>query len=598
MSSRVLGVVAVLCLTGGMSLCASAELDLYREIRVEQDIGYLGPDREEKADLYAPVPKHPYERFPGVVIIHGGGWVGGDKGRDREINIGTNLAKAGYVCLSINYQLGDGAWPGNLHDCKKAVQYLRQQADALQVDAGFIGAIGGSAGGHLASMLGVTGPDAGLEPEGPLSGFSSRVQAVVDMYGVANIGARREMDDLGNPTGPAKGGNAAKVIGEDPQLWDFASPVHHLGKDDPPFLVLHGTADTTVDRDQSIEFAAKLKAAGVPCELRLIEGIGHTFDLQSWRKKPLPDDLRPVVIGFFDRHLKHSASVVPLWPEGVPGGEGAPDNETWVNRSKINLNRNVKNVHVPAMTVYLPQEETATGAAVVICPGGGYGGLAIDKEGHDIARWLNGFGVAGFVLKYRLPRPEGIVYGHTGPLSDAQRAIRIVRSRAEEWNVDPGRVGIMGFSAGGHLASTAGTHFDPGIADSADSLRGITCRPDFQILIYPVISMNPKRYHSGSSRNLIGENPSEELVRLFSNELQVAEDTPPAFLITTGDDRVKAENSIHHYLALHEAGVPAEMHVYPTGGHGYGLLDIEDRVSTWPERCRDWMADLGVLERP
>jgi len=287
--------------------------------------------------------------------------------------------------------------------------------------------------------------------------------------------------------------------------------------------------------------------------------------------------------------------VVPLWPDGAPGSEGAPDNEKWVNRSETMLDRSVANVHNPTLTVYLPTEDKATGTAVVICPGGGYGRLAIDKEGHEIARWLNSIGVAGFVLKYRLPRPEGHVYGYTAPLTDAQRAIRLVRSRSAEWKIDPARIGIMGFSAGGHLASSAGTHFYPGINDAADTLRTITCRPDFMILVYPVISMREGICHGGSRRNLLGDQPDQSLIDLFSNELQVTARTPPTFLVQTTDDGVKVENSVLFYLALREAEVPAEMHIFEKGGHGYGLRESDNPVSTWPMRCRDWMHARGLL---
>jgi acetyl esterase/lipase len=592
-------VIVALMLLAALSSYAGEDAD--REISIEHDMPYLGPDREEKLDMYRPVTDDPNERFPAIVMIHGGGFVGGDKGKSREINIGTNLAKAGYVCISVNYRLGDNSWPTNIKDCKTAVQFLRRYADDYQIDADHIGAIGGSAGGHLASMLGVVGPDVGLEPDGPYAGFSSRVQAAADLYGISNLLTRQEPDDDGNPTGTLKDGAAERVLGagrdEDPDLWKFASPVNHVTKDDPPFLIMHGKADTTVDYLQSIEFAEVLEKTGVEHTLHLLEGVGHTFDLQTWRNKPMEIDLRPIVVGFLDNHLKHDPNIVTLWPNGTPGAPANPARETIVNRSETTLDRGVENVHKPAFTAHLPGESKNTGTAVIICPGGGYGKQAYDKEGHDVARWLNSFGVAAFVLKYRLPRPEGHVYGYKAPLADVQRAVRIVRNRAKEWNVDPGRVGVMGFSAGGHLASSAGTHFDPGIRDDVDDLRHISCRPDFLVLGYPVISMDEAIYHGGSTRNLLGDAPDPKLLKLFSNELQVTEKTPPTFLVSTSDDRVNAENSMRFYLALKRAGVPAEMHIYEKGGHGYGIRKTDINVSNWPERCRQWMDARGLLQK-
>lgn len=266
-----------------------------------------------------------------------------------------------------------------------------------------------------------------------------------------------------------------------------------------------------------------------------------------------------------------------LWTDGAPGAKGDSDNDK------------------PTLTVCLPPKETATGAAVVICPGGGYGGLAIDHEGHQVAKWLNSFGVAGFILKYR---HRGTGYGHPAPLQDAQRAIRTVRSRAGEWGIRPDRIGILGFSAGGHLASSAGTHFDKGRPDAEDAIERVSCRPDFMVLVYPVITFTESYAHAGSRKNLLGTTPDPKLVELFSNEKQVTPETPPTFLLHTDqDDGVPAENSIAFYLALRKAKVPAELHIYAKGPHGFGLGKKPDPLATWPERCADWMRGLGLLEK-
>ena len=264
-----------------------------------------------------------------------------------------------------------------------------------------------------------------------------------------------------------------------------------------------------------------------------------------------------------------------LWPGGAPGAFGADD------------------VDKPSLTIFLPPAGRATGSAVVICPGGGYGFLAVDHEGKQIAQWLNSMGIAAFMLKYRL----GPRYRHPAPLQDAQRAIRLVRTRAPEWGVDPMRVGILGFSAGGHLASTAATHFDDGRPNASDPVERQGSRPDFAVLAYPVISLVDPPAHSGSRRNLLGEPPDPALVELLSNERQVTPRTPPTFLFHTADDAaVPVANSLLFFEALLKAGVPAELHVFPHGKHGVGLAGSDPALSAWPRLCATWMDGLGLLK--
>ncbi|MHC4166205.1 MAG: alpha/beta hydrolase [Planctomycetota bacterium] len=268
-----------------------------------------------------------------------------------------------------------------------------------------------------------------------------------------------------------------------------------------------------------------------------------------------------------------------LWPDGAPGAKGTEDGDK------------------PSLTIYLPEKDKANGAAVVIFPGGGYGHLAMDHEGHQIAEWLNSFGVAGFIVKYRHSR-SGAGYGHPAPLQDAQRAIRTVRSGAQEWNVDPNRIGIIGFSAGGHLASSAGTHFQQRYSDQKDEIDRASCRPDFMILMYPVISFTESFTHKGSRRNLLGETPDPELVENLSNEKQVTAETPPTFLVFGDDDKVvPVENGVAFYLGLKKAKVPAEMHIYEKGRHGFGLGVGAGPVSSWPLRCSEWMRGRGLLDK-
>lgn len=264
----------------------------------------------------------------------------------------------------------------------------------------------------------------------------------------------------------------------------------------------------------------------------------------------------------------------PLWPQGAPGAIGK------------------ESADIPTFTAFLPPADRATGAAVVVCPGGGYGTLALDHEGDQIVRWLNAHGVAGILLKYRhAPR-----YRHPAPLQDAQRALRLTRAHAREWRIDPRKIGILGFSAGGHLASTAGTQFDAGKPDADDPVERQSCRPDFLILVYPVISLTAPYTHVGSRNNLLGKDAASEQIRSLSNELRVTPETPPTFLVHTSEDvAVPPQNSVAFYLALHAAKVPAELHIYEKGRHGVGLGAKVPGTADWPSRCIAWLRVRGVL---
>ncbi len=278
--------------------------------------------------------------------------------------------------------------------------------------------------------------------------------------------------------------------------------------------------------------------------------------------------------------------IVPLWEGDPPNYRETGEVTIWDTSDIVR----VRNVQKPDIAIFLPSKKNSTGEAVVICPGGGYGILAYDWEGSDIARWLNSEGIAAFVLKYRLPGSKSNIVPHKSPLMDAQRAMRMVRSNAEKWNVDPGKIGIMGFSAGGHLASTLSTHFDVGDPSSDDPVEHESCRPDFSVLIYPVISFTGEFSHSGSRKALLGEDADPELVSHYSNELQVNEETPPAILIHSDDDTVvPVENSIVYYKALRANKLTSELHIYPYGGHGFSLAIGQGHLSTWPDRVIEWI---------
>lgn len=271
----------------------------------------------------------------------------------------------------------------------------------------------------------------------------------------------------------------------------------------------------------------------------------------------------------------------PLWPGKAPHAVGDSPADT------------------PELTAYRP--EKPNGTAVVVCPGGGYGFLANDHEGKQVAEFFNKLGVTAFVLKYRIVAKDRPGPLSEAPLADAQRALRTVRAKAKDYGIDPARIGVMGFSAGGHLASTAATHFDGGLKDG-DDIDKTSCRPDFAVLAYPVITMEAGATHGGTRKNLLGDKPDAKLVELYSNEKQVTKDTPPTFLFqTSADTAVVPENAVRFYLACKKAGVPVEMHIYEKGKHGVGLgrdpkwTGGETSVATWPDRLADWMTARGLI---
>jgi acetyl esterase/lipase len=280
----------------------------------------------------------------------------------------------------------------------------------------------------------------------------------------------------------------------------------------------------------------------------------------------------------------------PLYTDAIPNSKPIENTERLSKNGEIDI---ISNVTIPELWYYPAPKETANGCCVIICPGGAYMVLATSHEGTDVARKFNEFGVSAFVLKYRLPNDKAQIDKSIAPLQDVQHAFRLARNRANEFNINPAKIGVMGFSAGGHLAATAGTHFEKQVGELADNSN---VRPDFIILGYPVITFKDFG-HKGSAENLIGKKPKKAQLNLFSNELHVNSKTPPTFLIHAADDEaVPVKNSLVFYEALVKNKVPAEMHLYPRGGHGFGMIN-KTHPDLWMERVKNWMESMGWLEK-
>ncbi|KXX66756.1 alpha/beta hydrolase [Flammeovirga sp. SJP92] len=278
--------------------------------------------------------------------------------------------------------------------------------------------------------------------------------------------------------------------------------------------------------------------------------------------------------------------LLPLWEDkDIPNYQKSKEKEFIPERNIIFIQK----VQKPTLEVFLPSKQSANGKGVLILPGGGYGGVAYDWEGTDYAKWLNSKGIAAFVLKYRMPQSASVQTSHLAPIQDAQRAMRIIRSNATSYNVDKGKIGVIGSSAGGHLASTLGTH-SKAYYPAKDEIDQERFEPDFMLLVYPVITMKKEVTHMGSRNNLLGKSASEALVAQFSNELQVNENTPATFIVHSGDDgAVSVENSILFYQALVKHNVKADLHFYPTGKHGYGMGIASDHAPKWTGLAEEWL---------
>jgi acetyl esterase/lipase len=297
-----------------------------------------------------------------------------------------------------------------------------------------------------------------------------------------------------------------------------------------------------------------------------------------------------LVLLLFPIFISAQNYVIPLWENEIPNSKVIP-------KSVVDDPSNSEyfySVTRPEISVYLPTNRNLSGRAMLVIPGGGYWKVTYSWEGTDVAKWLNANGIAAIVLKYRLPKLEFDKVLDKSPLLDANRAMRIIRANADEWNIDKNKIGVIGFSAGGHLASSLATHYDEEQIGIIDSLSGISSRPDFTVLMYPVITMNKEFAESGSRKNLLGDNPSEELVEYYSNEKQVTSSTPPTFIVHASDDNVvPVKNSLFFFEALQKNKVKTEMHIYETGGHGFALANNNDKLKTWRELLLLWLRNLN-----
>jgi len=284
-------------------------------------------------------------------------------------------------------------------------------------------------------------------------------------------------------------------------------------------------------------------------------------------------------------------TTIPLWEHKIPNSKKSNEVELQEKGETLRISK----VQAPTLEVFLPSKRSFNGKAVIICPGGGYGVLAYDWEGTEVAKWFNAQGIAAFVLKYRLPQSKSIKIAHKAPLQDAQRAIKLVRHHAKKWGINKNKIGVIGFSAGGHLAATLGTQYNRNIIEKPDTIDLLSAKPNFMMLLYPVITMDTSYTHKGSKNKLLGYSPSNELVKRYSNELHVTKDTPPTFLVhATDDEVVPVENSLRFYESLKNAGVYAELHIYPYGGHGYALAIGKGYLQSWTSRLADWLNELTL----
>jgi len=544
--------LSVLILSVVVALPVVAEVAPMQKIVYKTVPSKTGKSSQLKLHLFEPAGRDKKHALPAIVFFFGGGWVGGSP---RQFYPQCNyLVEREMVAISAEYRTfkSYGTSPfACVEDGKSAVRYIREHAEELGIDPNKIIAGGGSAGGHVAICTAVI---SGYEAEAESREISSVPNAVVAMNPVVDT--------------TSTGFGYRKFKGRETDV----SPCHHITNDLPPTVIFHGTADKTVPIENVQRFTALMQKSGNDCVLHEFEGRGHGFfNPKAFRKNNTDDDFNKTMLlttaflakyGLIDADAdkKKEVNMIHLWPGNVPGENASK--QPAGSKARGGVTR-LSNVLDPLLEVYPAPVTSRNGLGVIVCPGGGYSILAIDKEGYEVAEWLNGQGITAFVLQYRVPKKQ------KGALQDLQRAMRIVRSRAEEWGIDPEKLGVMGFSAGGSLAARASTLYDRQTYDTIDKSDSLSCKPSFSILIYPAY---------------LDKGPGKTL----TPELKVDKNTPPMFLFVAKNDPY-ANSSRVMTEALKEAGVPVESHTVPKGGHGYGLRPGNPAAETWPPLAEEWL---------
>ncbi len=554
----------------------------------QDDVAY-GPHQRQVLDFYQAASERP---TPVVVYLHGGGWVNGSEASvprlDEYLNAGVSVVAVRYR-YSHEAQLA-GIMPpvrAPMEDAMRAVQFIRSKASQWNIDPSRIGATGNSAGACTSLWLALHDDMAAPLSVDPVARQSTRLTCA----GIRNVQSSLDPIQMKQWTPNSRYGGGAfgfmdphDTKTRDSQFEQFLasrerilpwiqqySPIEHASPDDPPIYVSftnppnfgQSEKDPTHTANFGVALKWKLDEMGVPCEL--------VYPAAPSIKHQRMED-------FLIATLTFAAETVPLWSDEELGTT-EPDNSEIRNQRGPN-DGSVSNVNRPTLTIYHPTFAKNSGSGIVVCPGGGYGNVVVDKEGHDVARWLASQGVTAGVLKYRC---GGGSNQHPIPMLDARQAVNLFRSRAKDWHVATDQIGIIGFSAGGHLAATIATDAESAI--------------NFAALIYPVISMADGVTHAGSKRNLIGESPTDSLVHEMSRDEQVSASTCPTFLVHASDDKaVPIENSLRFYEACRAANVSAEIHLYPDGGHGFGMYRGRRVSEQWPNEFKSWMTSKGWLE--
>ncbi len=535
-----------------------------------KDIEYANVDGVSlRLDAYVPDGPGP---FPAVIMVHGGGWNSGDKESKGLMGpMNEPLSRAGFAWFQINYRLAPKyRYPACFDDVQAAIRWIKAHTAEYHVDPDRLALAGESAGGHLVDLAAARADKA------------THVNAVVSFYGVYDLVAQAKAKGAGGNLGMLFG--ISELNDRTEPILRAASAATYLKPGLPPFLLVHGDVDPKVPHELDVDFQAKLRALGGSADLITIKGGGHGMlgwakvapgyqdQVVAWLKKTLgPPSVYATYPGTEGKPIN-------LWPEGIPGYRQDGPAESVVDGR-------VYHVRHPTLIAYLPPPGTACGTAIIDAPGGGYVRLPAEKGEGAEPRWLNHLGITVFVLTYRFGDDAP-----SAPLQDVLRAIRLVRSHAAEYGIRPDRIGIIGDSAGGHVATAASTLYDDPAGRTGSPLDQVSGRPDFAILLYPVVTMEDPYVHKGSRGGLLGPNPTPAAEQHYSTELHVTKDTPPAFIVSTQEDHsVPLENAVAYFMALRRAGVRAELHLYEKGPHGFGFTAGLGPTSDWPARCVDWL---------